>query len=54
MMLELVSYINTSGMPSRRKQSECRDSDVHGAGGFGDFLNTSVQVGFRIFLIYML
>jgi hypothetical protein len=26
-LLELVVYINTSGRPSRRERSECRDSD---------------------------
>jgi hypothetical protein len=27
-----MAYVNISGRPSRRERSECRDSDVHGAG----------------------
>jgi hypothetical protein len=55
LMLELVAYINTSGRLSRREHSERRVSNVHGVWYFRDFLNASIQVGFRVFsYIYML
>jgi hypothetical protein len=45
-MLKLVAYINTSERPSRWEQTS--------PWYFRGFLNTSVQVGFRVFPIYML